>query len=73
MSSETVDTHGRHAVGALKTMAERVGFWAAIGLPLIYLPLLSNGIADRRELAGLVGLLLLHFIAIVVGHRYNRD
>lgn len=72
MPSETVEPPGRGAVGTLRTAAVRVGFWAAVGLPLLYLPLLSNGIANGQELAGIMGLLLLHFVAIVVGHRYNQ-
>ncbi len=49
-----------------------VGFWAAISLPFLYLPLLSGGL-DGAELTVFVGLLALNVVALFVGHGHRRE
>ncbi|EJN59313.1 hypothetical protein [Halogranum rubrum] len=48
-----------------------VGFWAAVSMPFLYLPLLAGGL-DASEAYVFVGLLLLNLVAFVVGHEYKQ-
>ncbi|WP_132059499.1 hypothetical protein [Halorussus amylolyticus] len=75
-------TAGRHKLAALfdryhehalTTPVEAVGFWAAVALPFLYLPLLATGISSEAELVTFLGLLALNVAALLAGHGYNRD
>lgn len=48
-----------------------VGFWAAVSMPFLYVPLLLEGLTPG-ETSIFVGLLLLHVIALLAGHGYKR-
>ncbi|MUV59101.1 hypothetical protein SAMN04487947_3739 [Halogeometricum rufum] len=52
--------------------AETVTFWAAILLPLTYLPLLAGGL-EQAEMLRFAGLLACNLFALVAGHGYGRD
>ena len=56
----------------LRTTVRGMSFWAAILLPLIYLPLLSGGLGSQTGLI-VVGLLGLHLIALFVGHNHTNS
>lgn len=58
-------------VQRLEAPVEAIGFWAAIGLPLGYLILVTWRIDGRLGLVGFVSLLWLHLIALVVGHDHK--
>jgi tryptophan-rich sensory protein len=48
-----------------------VGFWVAIALPFLYLPLLFGGLDGQQALV--FGLLLtVNALALVIGHGYRR-
>ncbi|MFB6142322.1 MAG: hypothetical protein ABEJ30_03145 [Halorientalis sp.] len=51
---------------------EATAFWAAVVLPVVYLPLLATGL-DERTMLLFVGLLALNCLALVFGHAHNRD
>ena len=54
------------------TPLRAVGFYAAIALPFVYLPLLADGIGTSD--APLVGALLAaNALALVVGHGYGSE
>jgi predicted thioesterase len=55
----------------LATPLRFVGFWAAVVMPFLYLPLLLGGLA-AGETTVFVGLLLVHVAALVVGHEHGR-
>ncbi|WP_416839737.1 hypothetical protein [Haloferax sp. DFSO52] len=59
---------GRVAFQPLETVA----FWAAVALPIAYLPMLAHGLTSAN-LPLFVGLLALHAAALVLGrgHRQN--
>jgi len=59
---------GRLAVGAT---VRSVGFWSAILLPLVYLPLLSGGFGPQTGYI-VIGLLALNLIALFVGHNHTH-
>lgn len=55
----------------LQRPVETASFWAAVGLPLVYVPMLiatpvSSG--DARLVAALV---TLHAVALLLGHSYD--
>lgn len=49
-----------------------IGFWLAVVVPFLYLPLLVRGFAGPSEVLAFVGLLLLNVVALVVGHGHRR-
>lgn len=46
------------------------GFWSAVVLPLLYVPILGGFAGDQSALAVL---LAVHALALVCGHDYRRD
>ena len=64
------DSYRNHA---FTTPVEAVGFWSAVALPFLYLPLLFTGIASQGELLTFLGLLALNLAALLAGHGYKRD
>ncbi|UPV74922.1 hypothetical protein M0R89_02370 [Halorussus limi] len=57
----------------LTTPFEVLGFWSAIALPFLYVPLLFNGISSTGESLTFVGLLALNFAALLAGHGHKRE
>jgi hypothetical protein len=52
---------------------EAAGFWAAVGLPFIYVPLLVRGLETPTIQLTVAVLLALHVLALVLGRHYNAD
>lgn len=60
--------HGARLVAA---PLQFVGFWAAVALPFLYLPLLIRGLEGQETLA--FGLLLAaNALALVIGHSHRQ-
>jgi hypothetical protein len=57
---------------ALRATVQGMSFWAAILLPLVYLPLLSGGLGSQTGLI-VIGLLALHLITLFVGHNHTNS
>lgn len=53
-------------------LGEFVGFWLAVALPLVYLPLLVGGLSGWQATTFVV-LFALNVFALIVGHGYGRD
>lgn len=49
-----------------------VGFWLAVAIPFLYLPLVLDGFAGPDEILAFVALLVLNVVALVTGHGYRR-
>jgi len=49
-----------------------VGFWAAVALPFLYVPLLFGGL-ESSEFTVFGALLALNALALVLGHNYARS
>ena len=49
-----------------------IGFWTAVALPFLYVPLLVTGLGTMPRRITFVGLLALNVTALIVGHRYKR-
>ncbi|WP_228546297.1 hypothetical protein [Halegenticoccus tardaugens] len=59
---------------ALRTAAAPVrfvGFWAAVALPFLYVPLLYDGLEGGRTIV-FVFLVALNALALVAGHGHRR-
>lgn len=48
------------------------GFWSAVLLPLVYVPMLAGGAADTQPWA-VVALLAAHAVALVAGHGHRDE
>lgn len=59
------------AVSHLEAPIEAIGFWAAVGLPIVYLSMLVSGIDNQVRLVLFLGLIGLNFVALIVGHDYE--
>jgi len=62
----------QQGTNTLRTTVRGMSFWAAILLPLVYLPLLSGGSGSRTSLI-VIGLLGLHLIALFAGHNHTNS
>lgn len=58
---------------ALTMPLEVVGFWTAVVLPFLYVPLLVTGISTQGELLTFVGLVALNVAALLAGHGHERE
>lgn len=65
--------HSTASIAALARPIEAAAFWSAIALPFLYLPLLFEGLSTTSQFTAFFVLLGLHALAIVCGHRYNRE
>lgn len=54
------------------TSLRAVAFYSAIGLPLLYLPLLADGL-KLEEVPLLAALLCANFAALFAGHGYGEE
>jgi hypothetical protein len=57
-------------LGSLVGGLKRLAFWAAVVLPLAYLPLLSSPIDTQQSLV-LVALVAVNVVCLLVGHDYS--
>lgn len=58
---------GRRAGASVASPVSMLAFWAAIALPVAYLPLLAAGIDTLPDLATFLGLFGLHVLALLGG------
>ncbi|SER91247.1 hypothetical protein [Natrinema salaciae] len=68
------DDHGalERAAPGLATPIRAVGFWAAIAMPILYLPLLATGLSSSFDGALFLTLLVGNLLALYVGHAHRR-
>ncbi|MFC3477090.1 hypothetical protein [Halobacterium litoreum] len=52
---------------------EVAGFWAAVALPFLYLPLVVSGPATSAEQTALVALVGAHVLSLLLGHRHRAE
>ncbi|MGM0389845.1 MAG: hypothetical protein ACQEP0_15350 [Natrinema limicola] len=48
------------------------GFWGAIVLPILYLPVFITGLSTSFGASLFLGLVVLHLLALYVGHAHRR-
>ncbi|MDQ2049805.1 hypothetical protein RBH26_04850 [Natronolimnohabitans sp. A-GB9] len=51
----------------------KAGFWGAIVLSVVYLPVLANGLSSSLEFGVFLGVLGVHLGALYVGHAHRRE
>lgn len=56
----------------LRGSIEATAFWAAIVLPLAYVPLLADGLGTTQEGGLFAAVLVFHLVALRLGHTYGR-
>jgi hypothetical protein len=71
VETDSATNLARQGVEGLRATVQGVSFWAAILLPLVYLPLLSGGLGPQTGYI-VIGLLALNLIALFVGHSHPQ-
>ncbi|WP_226480297.1 hypothetical protein [Natrinema amylolyticum] len=68
------DDHGalERAAPGLASPIRAAGFWAAIAMPVLYLPLLATGLSSSLDGGLFIGLLVGNLVALYVGHAHRR-
>ncbi|MEF8774919.1 MAG: hypothetical protein V5A43_00250 [Haloarculaceae archaeon] len=67
------DQAERTVFRGLYRSVRRLGFWAAVGLPFLHIPLLATGLESSTALQAFLVLVVLNVVALVVGrpHQVN--
>lgn len=63
----------RMAETYIKRTMTTVGFWLAVSLPFLYLPLLTTGMERESVVSAFFVLLVIHAASILLGHRHGRE
>ncbi|WP_135828169.1 hypothetical protein [Halorussus halobius] len=71
-STTALPSLARAAGEAARERVQFTGFWSAVLLPLVYVPMLVGGAAASRPSA-VVALLGAHALALVAGHGYHEE
>ncbi|MFD1563629.1 hypothetical protein ACFR99_08720 [Haloarchaeobius amylolyticus] len=68
------DTHGvlERVAPGLVTSIRAVGFWTAIAMPFLYLPLLATGLSSSFDAVLFVCLVVGNLLALYVGHPHYQ-
>ncbi len=68
------DESGRleRAAPGLATPIRAVGFWAAIAMPILYVPLLATGLSSSLDGVLFLALIVGNLLALYVGHAHRR-
>lgn len=72
LTHDSPATHSPRS-GMLLQPVEAVGFWAAVGLPFIYVPLILRGLETPTMQLAVAVLIAVHVLALVLGRHYNTD
>jgi hypothetical protein len=59
-------------VPTLADSIRKTGFWTAIVLPFLYVPLLVTGLSTATETGLFLGLLAINLLALYVGHAHRQ-
>ena len=63
----------RQIVRTLRGPAQFLGFWSAIALPFLHVPLLVQGLDSSSTTLVFLGLLTANLLALYVGHGHNQS
>jgi hypothetical protein len=63
---------GSERVTELRQSIEAGAFWAAVVLPVGYVPFLTMGIEGADQAVAFAAFVALHFAALAAGHAYGR-
>lgn len=59
-------------VPTVAASVRKLGFWSAIVLPIVYVPILAGGLSTSVDAASFLGLLALNLAALYAGRAYRR-
>ena len=59
-------------VPTVAASVRKLGFWSAIFLPIVYVPVLARGLSTSVDAALFLGVLALNLAALYVGRAYRR-
>jgi hypothetical protein len=59
--------------GTLLRPLEAAGFWAAVALPFVYVPLILQGLDTSTAQVTVAVLIAAHLVALVLGRTYHAD
>lgn len=60
-------TIGRTVRGSVETL----GFWTAVTMPFLHLPLLFSGLERNVEIIAFLSLVTINAIALLIGHQHG--
>jgi len=67
------DSTLRRATRAVRRQLRTGGFWAAICLPFLHVPLLLTGLDSTGDAVAFAALLAANLLALVVGHGHGTS
>lgn len=69
--------HARSTLGTARSQVvaplRQLGFWSAIALPFLYVPLVATGLQDQSEVLVFLALLAANVLAVAIGHSYSPE
>lgn len=76
-SDASLDDRARSTLGTARshvvTPLRLLGFWSAIALPFLYVPLVASGLETHQELWVFLALLAANVMAVGLGHSYSPE
>lgn len=66
-------TVARQSLSVLRQQVQVAGFWTAVVLPFLHVPLLLSGLETATDTWLFVALIALNVLALVVGHGYRPE
>jgi hypothetical protein len=74
----TLALHGgsavaRRSLSLLRRQVQAAGFWVAVAMPFLHVPLLLSGLDTATDTWLFVALISLNLLALVIGHGYRPE
>jgi hypothetical protein len=66
-------TVARRSLSVLRRQLQAAGFWTAVALPFLHVPLLLSGLDTPSDTWLFVALISLNLLALLIGHGYDPD
>jgi hypothetical protein len=71
LSDSRVLPRSRHVTESVVKPVRFLGFWSAVALPFLHIPLLLTGLDGTPEVLAFLALFALNVVALVVGHGHG--
>lgn len=71
LSDSSVLPHSRHVTESVLKPVRLLGFWTAVALPFLHIPLLLTGLEGAADTVVFLALFALNVLALVVGHGHG--
>lgn len=65
--------HPRTVTDTVLKPVRVAGFWSAVALPFLHIPLLVTGLDGTSDTFAFLALFLLNVVALYVGHPHGED